>query len=98
MDIEIKKAALEDINNFNEKHSQWIFSKIEELADKPTQNKSTGLIQVKSKQVFKYVMKQGSKGGKDYRAIFDIQNGKIQVKAVFHRDQGYDKQMISDRL
>ena len=98
MDVKIKEQALNDLEKFEGPHRDWILDKIEELADKPTEHEKCSLIRVRGRQVFKYVMKQGSKGGKDYRAIYDIENGRLEVKAIFHRDKGYDKQMINQRL
>lgn len=98
MDVKIKEEALKDLESFEDPHKDWILNKIEELSDKPTEHEKCGIIRVRGKQVFKYVMKQGSKGGKDYRAIYDIENGRVEIKALFHRDEGYDKQIINQRL
>ena len=98
MDIDISKASLKDLEKFDEDHQDWIFNKIEELANNPTNHESSGLVLISGAQVFKYVMKKGSKGGKDYRAIYNIENSKIKIKAIFHRDQGYDKQKLSERI
>ncbi|QGA80937.1 type II toxin-antitoxin system RelE family toxin [Candidatus Nanohalobium constans] len=98
MEVKIKERALEDVEGFKESHRAWVIDKIMELETEGTNHRNADLIRVNGRQVFKYVMKKGSKGGKDYRAIFDIENNRIEVKAIFHRDKGYDKQMISDRL
>jgi mRNA-degrading endonuclease RelE of RelBE toxin-antitoxin system len=98
MKLEIMEKALQDISDLESPVRDWIMNSLQELESRPIAHPNSGLIRVKGQQVFKYVMKQGSKGGKDYRAIYDIEGEKIEVKAIFHRDKGYDKEELSDRV
>jgi mRNA-degrading endonuclease RelE of RelBE toxin-antitoxin system len=98
MKIEFKEKALEDIEDLEEKRKDWILEKLGELTERPTGHPRSDVIRVKGNQMFKYVMKEGRKGGRDYRAIYDIEDRKIQIKAIFHRDQGYDKEKLSERI
>ena len=45
-------------------------------------------------------MKGDKRSGKDYRAIYDInsEEKRIEIKAIFHRDKGYLKAQLSDRV
>ena len=98
MKLEIKEKALQDISSLEKPVKDCIMNRLQELESRPTAHPNSGLIRVKGQQVFKYVMKQGSKGGKDYRAVYDIEGDKIEVKAIFHRDEGYDKEKLSERV
>lgn len=98
MDIVIQPEAVEDIKGLQKEHQEYIKNRLQELGEKPTGHSDVDTIRVRGKQVFKYVMKKdGDRGGKDYRAVYDIQEGEIKVIAVFNRDEGYDKREINDR-
>jgi mRNA-degrading endonuclease RelE of RelBE toxin-antitoxin system len=88
MDLIIEPEAEEDLNNIKEQHRAFIRERLQELKKKPINHPNADYVRVKGREVFKYVMKKDSKGGKDYRAIYDIRNGEINVAAIFHRDEG----------
>lgn len=98
MKLEIKEKALQDISEIEKPAKDWIMNRLQDLESQPTSHPDSGLIRVKGRQLFKYVMKEGSKGGKDYRAVYDVRGQSINVLAIFHRDEGYDKKKLRDRL
>ncbi|MFB6158565.1 MAG: type II toxin-antitoxin system RelE/ParE family toxin [Candidatus Nanohalobium sp.] len=97
MKLNLHKKAVKEITELKPEHQQYIWEKLQELKKEPNSHENTGTIQVQGRTVFKYVMK-GEIGGKDYRAVYDIENSRIRIFAVFHRDQGYDKDKIARRF
>jgi mRNA-degrading endonuclease RelE of RelBE toxin-antitoxin system len=98
MDLVVEPEAKEDLTRFEEEHQKYILNRLEELKDKATGHEDSNLIKVQGRSVFKYVMKEGGRGGRDFRAVYDIRNGEIRLVAIFHRDEGYDKEKLSNRL
>jgi len=99
MEVIIEPEAENDLKkHVKQEDRKYVKERLEDLSEAPTNNPDTDTIEIRGRTVFKYVMKEGSKGGKDYRAVFDIINSQIRITAIFHRDQGYDKQLISKRL
>lgn len=98
MKIIVEPEAQSDIREHPETHQEFILNKLAELEQRPVGHENSDSIKIRNREVFKYVMKQGSKGGKDYRAVYDIIDGEIRVIAVFKRDTGYDKEKIHKRL
>jgi mRNA-degrading endonuclease RelE of RelBE toxin-antitoxin system len=98
MRVDFDPKAREELENLKKEHRAFVLTRIEELQENPTSHENSGLIRVGGRQVFKYVMKEGSKGGKDYRAVYDVEGQSVKIFAVFHRDEGYDKQLLDDRL
>ena len=98
MNLSIEPEAENDLKQFDVEHRKFILEKLRELEEKPTGHENSDTIRIKGRQVFKYVMKQGSRGGKDYRAVYDIRDNKIKVIAIFHRDKGYRKEKLDGRV
>lgn len=98
MHLIVEPEAEKDLKKFEEEYQNYILKRLEELEDKITKHDDSDNIQVNGRPVFKYVMKEGNKGGKDFRAVYDIRNNQIRVVAIFHRDEGYDKEKISKRI
>lgn len=99
MEVIIEPEAENDLKkHVKQEDRKYVRERLEDLSEAPTNNPDTDTIEIRGRTVFKYVMKEGSKGGKDYRAVFDIINSQIRIMAIFHRDQGYDKKLISKRL
>jgi mRNA-degrading endonuclease RelE of RelBE toxin-antitoxin system len=98
MDVIIEPEAEEDLKDVEPGHRSYVKRKLQELSDDPTGNDKSGLIRIGGRQVFKFVMKEGSKGGKDYRAVYDVIGDEVRVIAIFHRDRGYEKEEISERF
>lgn len=99
MDIRFTDEAENDIKQFEEEKQRYVVDRLSELKDNPVRHKDSGLIQVQGHQVFKYVMKENeTRGGKDFRAIYDVKGDYVQVIAVFNRDQGYNKENLSRRV
>lgn len=78
MNLEIDSEARKELNDFPQNHKEFIIEKFKELKRNPSGHENSGLIRVGGAQVFKFVMKQGSKGGKDYRAVYDIGPGRCE--------------------
>ena len=99
MDVKIKDKAVKDLENLEKDIKSWILDKIGDLEDEPTKHDKAKIIRVGKSQVYRYKMKK-ERGDLDYRAIYDInqEENQIEIKAVFHRDQGYEKELISDRV
>jgi mRNA-degrading endonuclease RelE of RelBE toxin-antitoxin system len=100
MDLKIKEKALEDIENLDEDTREWILNRIEDLEENPTSHPDSALIEIDGRKVYRYRIKKNKRGGKDYRAIYDIKSeeNRIEIKAIFHRDKGYMKDHLSDRI
>lgn len=98
MDLVVEPEAERDLKQFDTEYQSYILKRLKELEENPASHEGCDTIQVKGRPVFKYVMKQGSRGGKDFRAIYDILDSEIRVIAIFHRDKGYDKEEISERF
>lgn len=98
MDLVIEPEAEEDLESFEEKHRSYIIQKLRELREKPASHEKSDTIRIAGRQVFKYVMKEGGKGGKDFRAVYDIESDTVRMVALFSRDQGYDKTALEKRL
>ena len=97
--VELHVEAEKELHNFSEEVKQELKSRLAELEDNPTGHRNSGQIQVNGGPIFKYVMKEGGRGGKiDHRAVYDIQDGKIIVYTIFHRDKGYKKNQIARRF
>ena len=98
MDLIVEPEAEDDLKQFNEERQQYILDRLQELEEKATSHKDSDTIKVQGRTVFKYVMKEGKKGGKDFRAVYNIRNSEVRVVAILHRDEGYDKEKLSERL
>lgn len=98
MKVRIEPEAEEDLKQFGKEDQRYIRDRLLELEKRPTGHEDSDVIMVGGRQVLKYVMKSGTRGGRDYRAVYDIREGKIRVAAIFHRDEGYDKDEIEDRI
>jgi mRNA-degrading endonuclease RelE of RelBE toxin-antitoxin system len=98
MNLLIEEAAVKDIRDIPDRDKEWIMEKLEELKKRPIKHENTALIKVRGVEVFRFKMKEEKRGDRDYRAIFDINGNKIKVNAIFHRDQGYNKEELSYRL
>jgi mRNA-degrading endonuclease RelE of RelBE toxin-antitoxin system len=98
MDLIVEPEAEDDLKQFDKEHQQYILDRLQELEEKTTGHKDSETIRVQGRTVFKYVMKEGIRGGKDFRAVYDVRNSEIRVVAVLHRDEGYDKEKLSERL
>lgn len=99
MDIIIEPEAEKDLKEVKKQnHRRFIRSKLQELGINPTNHENTKLIRIKNRHLYRFKMKEGNRGGRDYRAIYDIIEGEIRIISIFHRDQGYDKESISDRV
>jgi mRNA-degrading endonuclease RelE of RelBE toxin-antitoxin system len=98
MEFIVEPEAEEDLKKFEEEHQQFILNRLEELEEETTGHEDSDTIRIDGKTVFKFRMKEGVRGGKDFRAVYDIQDGKIKVVAIFHRDRGYRKEELSERF
>lgn len=99
MDVIIEPEAEEDLREIEkDSHRSFIRKRLKELEGKPTNHENSKLIRAGDQQVYRYTMKKGKKGGKDYRTIYDIIEGEIRAVSIFHRDQGYQKTQLTDRL
>ncbi|MFB6158265.1 MAG: hypothetical protein ABEJ95_01245 [Candidatus Nanohalobium sp.] len=63
MEIIIEPEAEEDLKEIKEEHRPYIRNRLQELKQNPINREDSAYIRVKGREVFKYVMKQGSKGG-----------------------------------
>ncbi len=98
MELVVEPEAEDDLTQFKEEHQQYVLEQLKELKQSPTGHESSDTIRVKGRPVFKYKMKEGDRGGKDFRAVYDIIDSEVRVVAIFHRDTGYDKEELSERL
>ncbi|NMJ77168.1 hypothetical protein GLU64_02030 [Nanohaloarchaea archaeon] len=100
MDLILEPEAEEDLRDVKPEHREFIKKELEELSKEPSSHQNTKLIRIQGKHVYRYAMKKGKRGGKDYRAIYRINETKdeIRVAAIFHRDKGYLKGQLSDRV
>ncbi|MFB6144527.1 MAG: type II toxin-antitoxin system RelE/ParE family toxin [Candidatus Nanohaloarchaea archaeon] len=98
MNLEFDSEDRSELLGFEEEHQEYVLSRLKELRSGPTSHEDSGLIQVGGRNLFKYVMKEGSRGGRDFRAVYDVEQDSIKIFAIFHRDEGYDKDEIEDRL
>jgi len=98
MNIILEPEAEADLKSLEESHQKFVKERLQKLRDNPTGNSDSGLIKVDGGSVFKYVMKDKGRGGKDYRAVYDIVEKDVRIVAIFHRDKGYDKSTLSRRF
>lgn len=88
MELILEPEAEQDLERIKSEHQSFVKAKLEELEDKSTGHENSEYIRINQREVFKYVMKIGNRGGKDYRAIYDIIDNQIRIVAILHRDQG----------
>lgn len=98
MDLIVEPEAEDDLKQFSQKHQQYILDCLHELEEQTTGHKDSDTIKVQGRTVFKYMMKEGKRGGEDFRAVYDIRKNEIRVVAILHRDEGYDEEKLSERL
>lgn len=98
MEIELHPEAAEELNSFDNQVSKELRNRLEELKENPASHENSKPIQVRGRPIFRYEMKDGRSDDIDHRAVYDIENGRIVVYAVFHRDQGYEKNSIDRRF
>lgn len=88
-----------EFTEFSPQTQKYLWNRLKELKSSPTGHEDIENITVQGRTVFKYVMKEGSRGGdRDHRAIFDIVENTIRIYTVFHRDKGYRKNDIAKRF
>jgi len=97
MKVKVEPEAVEDLKDLNKDQQNYIEQCLVELEENPTDHEDSGLIRVRGRQVFKFVMKEDADGF-DFRAVYDIDDDTVRVYAVFHRDEGYNKEEINGRM
>lgn len=98
MELIIEPEAEEDLKQLEKEYQKYIKERLQELKSKPTGHEDSDTIRIQGRQIFKYIMKEGSRGRKDFRAVYDIIDDQIRIVAIFHRDKGYNKEEINNRL
>lgn len=98
MKLVVEPEAVQDLKDFSKKQQEYVRNRLGELEENPTGHEDSGLIRVRGRQVFKFVMKDGGDKQLDFRAVYDIDGRAVRVHAVFHRDEGYDKDLINERI
>lgn len=98
MKVTVEPDAVSDLDDLTERQKRFVRDCLQELEDNPTSHKSSGLIRVKGRQVFKFVMKHGDDESLDFRAVYDIDGEYVKVYAIFHRDLGYNKEKLDERF
>ena len=98
MEVIIEPEVVQDLSGLNREQKKYVRERLEELEENPTGHEDSGLIRVRGRQVFKFVMKDGDRDELDFRAVYDIDGDSVRVHAVFHRDSGYDKEKLDRRL
>ncbi len=98
MELDFDPEAADELREIKKEHREYITARLRELKEKPLEHQDSDNIQIRGRTVFRYTMKEGKKGGKDYRAVYDIVNQKVKILSIFHRDKGYQKNQIADRM
>lgn len=98
MEVVYSPRAKEEIQSLPDKVKDRIREKIEELKDDPLRHEDSKIIHVQGRNVYRLKIKEKRGGKVDHRAIYDVENGRIRIYSIIHRDEGYDKDEISDRL
>jgi len=99
MEVRLDDRALEDLENLDAEVSDRIFDKFQKLEDEgmsitevsPWEDNSGELL-------FRLKIKEDKT---DYRAFFDIEDGKAVIYGVFHRDEAYEnsvKKEVENRI
>lgn len=98
MNLELQEGAVKDLKQLEEAERQWLIDRFEELEESPLSSEKAKLIRVSGRELFRYKLREDGRGGRDYRIVYDIDGKTIRVIAVFHRDAGYDREVIGKRL
>lgn len=98
MNVTLEPEAVSDLDGLTDRQKRFVRDCLQELEDNPTGHDDSGLIRVRGRQVFKFVMKHSDDQSLDFRAVYDIDGECVKVYAIFHRDLGYDKEELGSRI
>lgn len=98
MKVTLEPEAVSDLDDLTDRQKKFVRDCLQELEDNPIGHDDSGLIRVRGRQVFKFVMKDSASEKLDFRAVYDIDGEQVIVYAVFHRDLGYDKEKLNNRI
>jgi mRNA-degrading endonuclease RelE of RelBE toxin-antitoxin system len=96
MELKFHPQAKNELKQLGNGKRQFVWNRLEELKDKPIPQ-SSGIIRVEGREVFKLKLKH-RKREINHRVIYDIQDDKLRIFQIFHRQKGYDKENIGDRF
>ena len=82
MELEYLPQAEKDLEEFQEEHEEKIRNKISELREDTTGHPDVSLVDIKGEMLFRLKITEEKL---DYRAVFDIIDGKIYVSNIFNR-------------
>ena len=98
MDVSYSPGAIEEISSFPKEVRDQIRNKIEELKNNPAGHEDSKLIRIAGREVYRLEIRDSRGAELDHRAVYDYENGKIRIYSVIDRDEGYDKEKISERF
>lgn len=91
MKLEIREGAVQDLKQFDESVQKRVRGEIERLEDNPLKE-NTSLVSKQGLRIFRLKLKDDDE--LDHRVFFDLDNGKVVVLGVEHRDNAYTQESI----
>jgi mRNA-degrading endonuclease RelE of RelBE toxin-antitoxin system len=90
MKLELVEGAVEDLKQFDKEVQKLVRDRIEELRNNPL-NENTSLLSKQGLEIFRLKLKTDRL---DHRVFFDLDEGKVVVLGIEHRDQAYTPESI----
>lgn len=90
MKLDIQEGAVEDLKQFDKEVQKRVRDRIEELRNNPL-NENTSLLSKQGLEIFRLKLKTDRL---DHRVFFDLDEGKVVVLGIEHRDQAYTPESI----
>ncbi len=90
MKLDIREGAVEDLKQFDKEVQKLVRDRIKELRDNPL-NDDTSLLSKQGLEIFRLKLKTDRL---DHRVFFDLDEGKVVVLGIEHRDQAYTPESI----
>ncbi|MFB6216108.1 MAG: type II toxin-antitoxin system RelE/ParE family toxin [Candidatus Nanohaloarchaea archaeon] len=90
MRLEVQEGAIEDLEKFDKEVQKRIRDEIKELGDKPLEE-NTSLLSKNGLEIYRLKAKNDEL---DHRVFFELDNQKVVVLGVEHRDDAYTQESI----
>lgn len=91
MRISFTEEAKTSLEEISEKHRRTIIEKIQELKKDGFDNSDLKLIRTDQHgDIWRLKVKEGNKGGLDYRVFIDYIDSCFVILSVLHRDNAYE--------
>ena len=91
MEISFTEEAKKCLEEISEKHSKKVLEKITQLKKNGFDNEDLKLIRTEDHgEIWRLKVKDGNKGGLDYRVFIDYIDSGFLILSILHRDNAYE--------